>query len=67
MDMDSTLITIECIDELGDLAGKKAEIAGDHRARRCAARSTTRRACGGAWRCSPGCRESALEQVYEQR
>ena len=28
MDMDSTLITIECIDELGDLAGLKAEIAG---------------------------------------
>jgi phosphoserine phosphatase len=27
MDMDSTLITIECIDELGDLAGKKAEVA----------------------------------------
>jgi phosphoserine phosphatase len=27
MDMDSTLITIECIDELGDLAGRKAEIA----------------------------------------
>jgi phosphoserine phosphatase len=27
MDMDSTLITIECIDELGDLAGTKAEIA----------------------------------------
>jgi phosphoserine phosphatase len=27
MDMDSTLITIECIDELADLAGKKAEIA----------------------------------------
>jgi len=25
--MDSTLITIECIDELGDFAGKKAEIA----------------------------------------
>ena len=28
MDMDSTLITIECIDELGDMAGCKAEIAG---------------------------------------
>jgi phosphoserine phosphatase len=28
MDMDSTLITIECIDELGDLAGLKTEIAG---------------------------------------
>src|SRR5919108_1455021 len=27
IDMDSTLITIECIDELGDLAGRKAEIA----------------------------------------
>ena len=27
MDMDSTLIGIECIDEIGDLAGKKAEIA----------------------------------------
>ncbi|HZN87307.1 MAG TPA: phosphoserine phosphatase SerB [Burkholderiales bacterium] len=27
LDMDSTLITIECIDELGDLAGKKAEIS----------------------------------------
>jgi phosphoserine phosphatase len=27
MDMDSTLITIECIDELGGLAGRKLEIA----------------------------------------
>jgi phosphoserine phosphatase len=27
LDMDSTLITIESIDELGDLAGKKAQIA----------------------------------------
>jgi phosphoserine phosphatase len=27
MDMDSTLITIECIDELGDMAGCKSEIA----------------------------------------
>jgi len=27
MDMDSTLITIECIDELGDWCGRKAEIA----------------------------------------
>ena len=28
MDMDSTLITIECIDELGDMVGLKNEIAG---------------------------------------
>ncbi|MFZ1910005.1 MAG: phosphoserine phosphatase SerB [Burkholderiales bacterium] len=27
IDMDSTLITIECIDELGDAAGRRAEIA----------------------------------------
>lgn len=27
LDMDSTLITIECIDEIGDLAGRKPEIA----------------------------------------
>jgi phosphoserine phosphatase len=27
IDMDSTLITIECLDELGDLAGKRAEVA----------------------------------------
>jgi phosphoserine phosphatase len=27
IDMDSTLITIECIDELGELAGKRAEVA----------------------------------------
>jgi len=27
LDMDSTLISIECIDEIGDLAGMKAEIA----------------------------------------
>jgi phosphoserine phosphatase len=27
MDMDSTLITIECIDELGGIAGRKSEIA----------------------------------------
>ncbi len=27
MDMDSTLITIECIDEIGDLVGRKAEIS----------------------------------------
>ena len=27
LDMDSTLITIECIDEIGDMAGKKAQIA----------------------------------------
>jgi phosphoserine phosphatase len=66
MDMDSTLISIECIDELGDLAGKKAEIA-----------AITERAMRGeldfpgALRhrvaALAGLRESALVEVYEKR
>jgi phosphoserine phosphatase len=43
MDMDSTLVTIESIDEMGDLLGIREKIAAGHRARRCAARSTTRK------------------------
>jgi phosphoserine phosphatase len=66
MDMDSTLITIECIDELGELAGKKAEIA-----------SITEQAMRGeldfpgALRrrvaALAGLPEKALVQVYEER
>ena len=66
MDMDSTLITIECIDELGDLAGKKAEIA-----------AITERAMRGeldfpsALRhrvaALAGLHEASLEKVYEER
>jgi len=66
MDMDSTLITIECIDELGDLAGKKAEVAG-----------ITARAMRGEIDYPQSLRErvsllaglpvSALERVYQER
>jgi phosphoserine phosphatase len=66
MDMDSTLITIECIDELGDLAGRKSEIAGitaqamrgevDYK------ESLRRRVSLLA-----GMAESALEKVYGER
>ena len=66
MDMDSTLITIECIDELGDLAGCKSEIA-----------AITARAMRGELdypqslrkRVSlvAGLPEKALAQVYEER
>jgi len=66
MDMDSTLITIECIDELGDLAGKKAEIA-----------AITQQAMrgeldfAGALRqrvaALAGLPEDSLKQVYEER
>jgi phosphoserine phosphatase len=66
MDMDSTLITIECIDELGDLAGCKSEIA-----------SITAQAMRGELdypaslrrRVSllKGLEENALQRVYEER
>ena len=66
MDMDSTLITIECIDELGDFAGRKAEIA-----------AITEQAMRGEIeyqeslrrrvRALAGVPESALTRVYEDR
>ena len=66
MDMDSTLITIECIDELGDLAGRKAEIAaitaqamrGEIEYRE----SLRRRVAALA-----GLAESSLKTIYEER
>ena len=66
MDMDSTLITIECIDELGDFAGRKAEVAAiteqamrgelDYR------QSLRKRVAVLA-----GLDESVLERVYAER
>jgi phosphoserine phosphatase len=66
MDMDSTLITIECIDELGDLAGRKAEVA-----------AVTAQAMRGEIEYQESLRrrvavlaglpESVLKRVYEER
>jgi phosphoserine phosphatase len=66
MDMDSTLIAIECIDEIADFAGRKAEVA-----------AVTAAAMRGEidWPESlrqrvaalKGLDESALERVYSQR
>ena len=66
LDMDSTLITIECIDEIGDLAGRKAEVS-----------AITARAMRGEIdyaeslrqrvRLLAGLRLEALEQVYRER
>jgi phosphoserine phosphatase len=66
MDMDSTLITIECIDELGDMAGCKSEIA-----------AITAQAMRGELDYPQSLRkrvallaqlpETALERVYEER
>ena len=66
MDMDSTLINIECIDELADLAGIKsqvAEITGSAmRGEMDFAASLTRRVALLA-----GLDASALQRVYEER
>jgi phosphoserine phosphatase len=66
MDMDSTLITIECIDELGDFAGKKAEIAAitaqAMRGEIEYQESLRRRVAALA-----GVPETALRDVYDQR
>ena len=66
MDMDSTLITIECIDEIADFAGRKAEVA-----------AVTASAMRGEidWpeslrrrvKALAGLEESALGRVYEER
>jgi phosphoserine phosphatase len=66
MDMDSTLISIECIDEIADYAGRKAEVA-----------AVTASAMRGEidWpeslrqrvRALAGLDESALERVYADR
>jgi phosphoserine phosphatase len=67
MDMDSTLITIECIDEIADFCGRKAEVAAITEASMRGEitdfnDSLTRRVALLA-----GLEASALEQVYEQR
>jgi len=66
MDMDSTLITIECIDELGELAGKRAEIAAitaqAMRGEIAYPESLRRRVSALA-----GLAEGSLTRVYEER
>ena len=66
IDMDSTLITIECIDELGEAAGRRAEIAAITKAAMRGeldfGQSLRRRVALLA-----GVDESALERVYEQK
>jgi phosphoserine phosphatase len=66
MDMDSTLITMETIDELGDLAGKKAEIAAiTEQAMRgeIEYRESLRRRV----KALAGLPESSLQEIYDQR
>jgi len=66
MDMDSTLINIECIDELADIANKRVQVAAITAAAMRGeidfAESLRRRVA-----LLEGLPESALQQVYEQR
>ena len=66
MDMDSTLISIECIDEIADFAGRKAEVAAvtasAMRGEIDWPESLKRRVAALA-----GLEESALERVYAER
>ncbi|WP_379745171.1 phosphoserine phosphatase SerB [Massilia sp. GCM10023247] len=66
MDMDSTLITIECIDEIADMQGLKAEVSeiteAAMRGELDFAASLTRRVALLA-----GLEAAALERVYEER
>jgi phosphoserine phosphatase len=66
MDMDSTLITIECIDEIADMQGLKAEVSeiteSAMRGELDFSASLTRRVA-----LLEGLEASALERVYEER
>ncbi len=66
MDMDSTLINIECIDELGDLAGRKAEISAVT-AQAMRGEIEDRESLRRRVRALAGLSENSLVQVYEQR
>ena len=66
MDMDSTLITIECIDELGDLAGKKAEIAAVT-AQAMRGEIEYKESLRRRVKALAGLPESALATIYDQR
>ena len=66
MDMDSTLINIECIDELGDLAGRKAEIAAIT-AQAMRGEIEYRESLRRRVRALAGLPEHSLAQIYEQR
>ena len=66
LDMDSTLITIECIDELGDLAGKKAEIAAIT-AQAMRGEIEYRESLRRRVRSLAGLAERALATIYEER
>lgn len=67
MDMDSTLITIECIDEIADFCGKKAEVSAITEAAMRGEITDFNESLRRRLAVLKGLDASALEQVYAQR
>ncbi len=67
MDMDSTLITIECIDELGVLAGKGSEIASITEQAMRGEIADYKESLRRRVKLLAGLPESSLNTIYEQR
>ena len=67
MDMDSTLITIECIDELGAMAGRGAEIAAITEAAMRGEIADYQESLRRRVALLEGTKESVLEDVYRQK
>ena len=66
--MDSTLINIECIDEVADAAGRKAEVAAiTEAAMRGDISLTTKTACATCRIAAKACLQAALTEVYEHK
>jgi phosphoserine phosphatase len=66
-DMDSTLINIECVDEIADLAGRKAEVAEITEAAMRGEIADYKDSLRRRVALLAGVRESALQQVYDER
>lgn len=67
MDMDSTLINIECIDEIADMAGRKAQVAAITEAAMRGEITDFSESLRRRVALLEGVSEQALEQVYEER
>jgi phosphoserine phosphatase len=66
-DMDSTLISIECVDEIADMAGRKPEVAAITEAAMRGEIADYKHSLRRRLSLLRGVPESALEQVYAQR
>jgi phosphoserine phosphatase len=66
-DMDSTLINIECVDEIADMAGRKAEVAEITEAAMRGEIADYKDSLRRRVALLAGVKESALQQVYDER